>query len=239
MWEGCKVVMLPTNQKAYKNCILKSNGKLRIHYPEDITWINHDVLQHLYILSDEGIKEGDWCVHLNMNKYGVVCIAKTSDDGSRVYHEKDVDAKEEYGTIYGGLTPLDHEVKKIIASTDSSLGILILGYEPGDKDITKQLPSPSQSFIEKYVSEYNRGNIITEVMVEYEGFDNLNSMNDSSILGIIPKINPEDNTITIKEIKDNWSREELNKEAIKFYKKYHGILNQGDMQSIAKFIDEL
>lgn len=33
-----------------------------------------------------------------------------------------------------------------------------------------ELPQPSPQFIEKYIESYNSGNIITEVMVEYEPF---------------------------------------------------------------------
>ena len=46
--------------------------------------------------------------------------------------------------------------EKIIATTDISL---VKEYN---------LPEPSQSFIQKYIEEYNRGNIITDVLVEYE-----------------------------------------------------------------------
>lgn len=89
--------------------------------------------------------------------------------------------------------------KKIIASTNPSLN----------------LPQPSQSFITKYIEEYNKGNVITEVMVEYE-------VNSKDIIkfgarGEHVKINSKDNTITIKKIKDSWTREEV----IKLIKEYH------------------
>ena len=79
--------------------------------------------------------------------------------------------------------------KKIIATTDVSLG----------------LPEPSKQFIQKYIEEYNKGNIITNVLVEYEYL-----LND---MGVIPywclKINPKDNTITIRKVKENYTKEEL------------------------------
>ena len=79
--------------------------------------------------------------------------------------------------------------KKIIATTDVSLG----------------LPQPSEQFIQKYIEEYNKGNIITDVLVEYEYL-----LND---MGVIPywclKINPKDNTITIRKVKENYTKEEV------------------------------
>lgn len=53
---------------------------------------------------------------------------------------------------------------KVIATTDSSLG----------------LPRPSDAFVQKFVEEYNKGNVITEVLVE------------------------PDNTITIKPVIETW-----------------------------------
>lgn len=86
---------------------------------------------------------------------------------------------------------------KVIASTDPSLN----------------LPSPSQSFIEEYVSEYNKGNIITDVLVEYkEGEDYLaGSVNDNECWDRYPDILKvsRDNTVTIKKVKDSWTRDEV------------------------------
>ena len=90
--------------------------------------------------------------------------------------------------------------KKIIATTDVSLG----------------LPQPSQQFIQKYVEEYNKGNIITDVLIEYELISNeeyfgntVNPDNDVPYFDEKLKINPKDNTITIKKVKDSWNREEI------------------------------
>ena len=92
--------------------------------------------------------------------------------------------------------------KKIIATTDVSLG----------------LPQPSDSFIKKYIEEYNKGSVITNVLVEYELISNeeyfLNTINPDENVPYFDenlKINPKDNTITIKKIKDSWNREEVEK----------------------------
>ena len=79
--------------------------------------------------------------------------------------------------------------KKIIATTDVSLG----------------LPQPSRQFIEKYIEEYNKDNIITDVLVEYEYL-----LDDRTVLPYWNlKVNTKDNTITIKKLKETYTKEEL------------------------------
>lgn len=91
---------------------------------------------------------------------------------------------------------------KIIATTNKSLG----------------LPEPSKSFLEIFVRKYNKGNIITEVMVEYNEGRHIPGIVDCGDEDLwesdyyepdILKVNPKDNTITIKPIKDSWSRDEV------------------------------
>lgn len=78
--------------------------------------------------------------------------------------------------------------KKVIATTDTNL--------------TKVAQIPQQ-FIKYYVSEYNKGNVITEVMVKYEEYA------DEELYKIKElKINP-DNTINIKSVKESWNRNEV------------------------------
>ena len=83
--------------------------------------------------------------------------------------------------------------KKIIAITDTSLG----------------LPQLPQQFIEKYIEEYNKGNVISDVEVEYDKatYDKWIENGASPVFDTL-KVNP-DNTINIKPIKDSWSREEV------------------------------
>ena len=116
--------------------------------------------------------------------------------------------------------------KKIVATTDKSLN----------------LPSPSEQFIQKYIESYNKGNVITEVTVEYEEYMKqgiFNKGDDTHYFDV--KINP-DNTINIKPIKDNYSREEviiLLQNVIKDSYSYeleehHG----GDYRNLKKWIEE-
>lgn len=166
MFERCKVVMLPTNKK--------SNIYLELNNPEGMLIINNLISlydrerfkdyfpQHLYILSDEEIKEGD-CWAINKNNDTLYFL-----DSMGVYDSW----------------------LKVIASTDPSLN----------------LPIPSQSFIEEYTSEYTKGNKIEEVLVEFEAYDGYPPV---SFMPDTLKVNPKDNTITIKRVKDSWTRDEV------------------------------
>lgn len=139
--------------------------------------------QNLYIVSDEEIKEGDWFI---ANQAPRKCIRIDSNTSCPyITLQKD----EEIGHFKTW-----HNI--VIASTNPSLN----------------LPQPSQSFIDKYISEYNKGNIITDIMVEYEEYDHDEEWSDIS--GAYETFKErvkvsKDNTITISKIRDSWSREEV------------------------------
>lgn len=109
--------------------------------------------------------------------------------------------------------------KKIIATTNTSLN----------------LPQPSQQFINKFIEEYNKGNMINDVLVEYDNleyngiktysngilqFDNTTKNSNYNK----PKTD-KNNTITIKRLKENWNREELPEKIIELCKKFQRIKN--------------
>ena len=77
--------------------------------------------------------------------------------------------------------------KKIIATTDKSLS----------------LPSPSPAFVQAYIKDYNAGNPITEVMVEY--LENCYQDEPDRLELYVDK----NNCITITKVKDSWTREEV------------------------------
>jgi len=192
MLKKIQVVMLPTNEKANQGVFVRWNEKLSINNKkQDSNILTH----HLYFLSDEEIKEGDWFY------WG----GTTPQIQKAVYGSKPTDI-----------------VKKIIATTDSSLTIdkwaqTNKKFKPYNiqqniettKLIKKQLPQPSQSFLEVFVTEYNKGNQIKEVLIEYQ----VCTCAPEEVLCYCTtpklKINPKDNTITIKKVKDSWNREEV------------------------------
>ena len=185
-----KVVMLPTENKS-KICLYKNI----LYYVMDGEFNLNREKYNLYIISDDEIKEGDWFINdLNQIKK---CTSRDT---------------EGYIDFEGGFNTKPSSCKKIIATTDSSL------WRPSHKYASDVilLPQPSQQFIEKFIEEYNRGNVITDVLIEYELISNeeyfgntVNPDYDVPYFDEKLKINPKDNTITIKKVKDSWSREEV------------------------------
>lgn len=218
MFKRAEVVMLPTNQKVINTKeyqLLLSNSlfwtsKIEIkRYTEGWFFLNnssntnsHAITvpnvekfkhQHLYIISDDKIKLFDWVYN---NKENIVEQITSKTQLIFVLEEN----KE------------NQTFKKIIATTDSSL------WRPSHKYASDVilLPQPSQQFIEKFIEEYNRGNVITDVLIEYELISNeeyfgntVNPDDDVPYFDEKLKINPKDNTITIKKVKDSWNREEV------------------------------
>lgn len=148
-FKDCEVIMLPSKEKA-PLIINQFNGlslssKLGDKYNQGMIQVqdidlSNKIYQHLYILSNEEIKvDGDWY-------YNTITNA--------VFQMK-------YLTEYN-----PEQDKKIIATTDSSIALLI-----NDCIIGKAptfYPKLSLDFINQFIEEYNKGNLITKVMVEYE-----------------------------------------------------------------------
>ena len=66
-------------------------------------------------------------------------------------------------------------------------------------------PHPSPDFIKKWVDKANEDNIIIDILVEYEYL-----LNDNTVIPYWKlKVNPKDNTITIRKVKEIYTKEEL------------------------------
>jgi hypothetical protein len=172
-----ELIMLDAKEKESFSIGLQFNGVLK--NCSSLRELGIGKPQHLYFFSDDEIKDGDWMINTNgdtLLKYD----SKNEGDGT-------------WREFW----------RKIIATTDK----LLIKHNYTDvhrlEDIETYVPQPSQSFIEKYIEEYNKGNIITDVLVEYKGYK-INGMIDEST-SYRPKVNPQDNTITIKKVKDSWS----------------------------------
>ena len=177
--------------------------------------------QHLYILSSEEIKEGEWCYHPEVGQeYTIVDTRKEGNDRySKGQHPAQgiFKYKETTNTWY-------KKCKKIIATTDSSLLIDIVKGEIFA--VGTKLPRPSDDFIKAFVKAQGKG--FDKVLVEYENHFVLGNYMNTCIVcqkqfsntdkhwkycqehSIKLKVAP-DNTITIRAIqeeKTSWSREE-------------------------------
>ena len=190
-FKKAEVVMLPHNNIDTLLTLYKTASGKPLHLSTNLDIISHHTNQHLYIISDDEIKEGDWFINdLNQIKK---CTSRDT---------------EGYIDFEGGFNTKPSSCKKIIATTDTTLKITISPYlfpEGGacqSRDFL--LPQPSQQFIEKYIEEYNKGNIITDVLVEYELISNeeyfgntVNPDDDVPYFDERLKINPKDNSINI------------------------------------------
>jgi len=146
-YQECDVVLLQTDKA--ENSLYASYDKILNYYSGHLTqdYLKNVLLAksyHLYILSNNDvIKEGDWC----------------------------------YSTEYGRIVQSDNsftsdEWKKIIATTDGSLVINNGTFDDGTGTqlplLNTFLPQIPKSFIEKYITEHNKGNVISNVLVEIE-----------------------------------------------------------------------
>lgn len=140
MFKRCNVVMIPSTEQVTKNSLcLNSSYSPGLSQPlvrgfdaQEGTPNDHLKPQHLYILSDDEIKLGDWI-----------------SDGKNIYF---------VCVLLDGYINL----RKIIATTNIN----------GTNTYIRMLPSIPESFIEKYISAFNNGNVIEEIRVEYEEVDN-------------------------------------------------------------------
>ncbi len=118
----------------------------------------------------------------------------------------------------------DQHYKKVIATTDKTLKqspIWVNGNTSGGFR-KEYLPQPNETFLEYFAKEFCKGNLIRNVLVGYDEIGdygngiilaksphNNETNSDMSIYKNILKVNHNDNTITIKPVKDSWNREEL------------------------------
>ncbi len=160
-----KVVMLPTTQYAplaigntLKQLELTANSE-----DKNQEWLNpYYTAQHLYILSNDEIKEDDWVIDETGKLNQVKSIESRENNNLRYnFTSKTFGLKDE--TSLGNP---NNFYKKIVVSTDSSLKTIIPRHNDFDSEYS--LPSIPQSFISKYIEMYNAGTPITEVALEVE-----------------------------------------------------------------------
>lgn len=207
-YQEAEVVMLATKENPTPISIGNKSNIMDFHqflFGKKEGIYNNHTFQHLYILSDDDTKEGDWCI----DKYNQIwqfldnCLIGFDADKNKRFRTDNVEG---------------HKVKKIIATTDESLEIRFENHN--DFDSIFKLPRPSDSFIRKFIEEYNKGNQITKVLVEYinnsEKGDSYNRGNDNLELKI-----DSNNCITIKRIQPKlYTKEEVKSILEKYASKY-------------------
>lgn len=199
MYNKHELVMIPSKNKAMfffkkDENILCAWDQERI--PSSPDW---NVNQHLYILSDEEVKEGDWFLHVD----------STLPPNKITKHMLQL--------IKDGVAILN--IKKIIATTDKSL---INIKRP--LVVTRELPHIPDSFINIFIDEYNKQNIIKQVLVEYvkkyhccacghNQYDDqdCNICLSSKVTECTQLVVNTYNNIVVKPVKTNWNKEEVAK----------------------------
>lgn len=148
---------------------------------------------NLHIFNDEPIEIGDWVIKfINKEPSFIEQVLKIEENF--LYHKHSIGCDRVYN------------YKKIIASTESL---------PINSEDTKFkfLAKPTQSFLEKYIIEFNKGKVIYNILINYKkkyiGRNENEHPFDSWICKDILKINPKDNTVTIKKAKENYTRDEV------------------------------
>lgn len=225
----CGMVMLHANQESELCLSFKENsfGNLTdeklVKIDSACYNLSNIKSQHLYITSNQEIKKDDWYIF----DVGYASGVKQAD-------------LDDIENIH-----LEIDPKKIIATTDTSLG----------------LPQPSQSFIEKYIEEYNKGNQIIDVMVEAEEIINpawesyfeftdycMKHGYDKQWYSKEKLKIDSQNIVTIRKQKDSWTREELPIDDLKlivytinndpFKSKYIGKITMKSLNNLNKWIKE-
>lgn len=203
-YQECDIIMLAT-EKAQKNSLcLTAGSKLILLDGKDWETVNNVAgfrPQHLYILSDEEIKEGDWVL---TKKYNNPVKANKFIKSIGWYYSN---------TLVNDICP----GKKIIATTDEYISRENTYTNKYLFDTIYLLPTPSDDFLRVYVEKQGK---IDKVLVEYVGygFKRFDLEGKPRRAGYQLKVVP-DNTITIKPIqeeKTSWSR----KEVIQLFSKY-------------------
>lgn len=159
------MIMLPKKDKNAPLILgLKSN---RLYDSRGRTGFGNDdsvSYQHLYFLSDEEIKDGDWFLTDIRNRV-------SDNNGIPIWELKQcskVSNEWIFCTDDDGLGYNPNWSKKIIATTDSSLRHFVDDSTYNIKgEVYKRLPQPSPEFIQAFIEAYNSGKPITKVLVEY------------------------------------------------------------------------
>lgn len=180
----CQIILSNTDRK--ENSIIQFGQSLR----STLGNLSEMVVKrnHLYILSDDKIKTGDWVLDLNDNSIFQIQIQPNT---------------------------IINKYKKIIATTNLSLAKQVFHKDSTPtNNYSYVLPQPSPQFIQKFIEEWNKDNKITEIMVDYWcGEQNCNCTTREQDCfrakqNLIPKVD-KNNQITITKVKDSWSREEV------------------------------
>lgn len=190
MLKKLNVVMLPTekNSSMYLS-VGRVASLLRFKNPT-VSIISPVNNQHLYFYKmrdDYKVKIDEWVYDISNDKVGMF-NGTQSEGGDFSDHCRKIIAttdREIHLPINSNENCPNKNCLGGVITFDGATGNVCKKCNPFDR----QFPKPPQAFLNVYLSEYNKGKIINEVMVE--------------------DVNPKNNTMLIKKIKNKWTKEEL------------------------------
>jgi hypothetical protein len=152
-YQKCDVVMLPTDKESKLCFVINTENSTLTLFEDPMEKGKRFFPQHLYILSNEEIKKDDWFIDLhNLDK------PKFCDNQQ----------------LANKLNLKKGQAKKIISTNDKSLKSdtpKLGGGSDSDFAHYPSIPQISQQFIEYFINEYNKGNVVSKVLVEIEGIE--------------------------------------------------------------------
>ena len=235
-YKECEIIMLATEKAQLNALCLTASSKLILLDGKDWETVNNVAgfrPQHLYILSSEEIKEGEYYYDVRRNNIG-----------KRESHSGSLNNYNYY--------------KKIIATTDESLEIAckvechdcngkgeqIMPYKDngevcsrcsgtGLEDNEKPFLRPSDDFLKAFVKAQGK---IDKVLVEYVDWCDYDNKIGLDKPDLRLKVTP-DNTITIKPIQEekvSWNKEEIIQLIVNTI--YYGVDTNGNLSD--KWIEQ-
>ena len=210
-----EVVILPTHISE----LYLLHGKLNLSLHGSISQNDGDKEpQHLYITSDESVIENDY-IYNEVHKSIVLVDCKANADLANAtnYRWKVIATTNPLLTIdYDGKTPISENWNKSIPQIPQSFISLYIEEYNKERKIT-EVEVEYTRFVKGYFNSPNHSHVCSENWTSqgkkfYQCCGNIYWENDMRDLKInefsFLKINP-DNTISIKPIKESWTREEV------------------------------
>ncbi len=200
-----KVVMLATGDKSplvLNNIenglfLVGGTGILAKHRMGDCT------NQHLYITSNDEIKKGDWFLLIGNNgkKDYKTLLQCHSVAGDMIYTK----CYPHFSTVSWN----KKQCFKILRTTNKSTNINIGFPNEIIKEFKLNLPEPSKEFVQSFIESYNKGEAITDVLVEVEcgqctEFGYVNSCRTSCNGKFFQLKISNDNTVNVVNKNESW-----------------------------------
>jgi hypothetical protein len=205
MEKECKVIMLPTETP--KGFTIAMNGEGKLYTTTLTPKASNTTYQHLYITSDDEIKEGDWVYEVDKDAQEQIGMPVFNVE--QIYPTGVIKAKGTTAVIHINF------LKKVIATTDSSLTTnACMDFMDCKHDCSRgqhpcvsetSLPQIPESFINTYVEangdidrmgvEFDEWDFTNDCLFSIESFDYPDIMGEYNF-GLKLKLR-EDNTVII------------------------------------------